>query len=267
MLVVGLVVAVIAADLFLGARLQLTGLWGNDPILGGRFSGLGNVGFAVLGTGAVMVAALMAECFDEPWVPAVTAWMFGLVVVVDGMPGLGSDVGGIIALVPGLTAAWFLIHGRRISIRAVLLTLVVGAAVLAAFTAFDLSRPPDEQTHLARLVDDAFSRGPEVVFDAAARKMRANIGVFGTTPASFLIPPIFGYFVWLVVRGGGSWPRLRATHPSFHRGLLGAAVVTILGFLVNDSGVIVVALSLAVLAPACVLMLDHVETSKRMDPT
>jgi hypothetical protein len=52
--VAGITMLVIGVDLLTGARLQLSSLAGYSPIVAGRFAGVGNVGFAVFATSALL---------------------------------------------------------------------------------------------------------------------------------------------------------------------------------------------------------------------
>lgn len=259
LVVCALTFVVISVDLLLGSRLQLTGLWGNDPVLGGRFTGLGNRGFTVLGSSSLLIGAVLVHLKRAGWIPVAIAILFVATILVDGTPGLGSDVGGVLALVPVLGITWLLLTGRKVSTRAVLVALVISAAVLGALLAFDLSRPSDQQTHLARFFEDARGRGVVAVAEAAGRKIRANAGVFTSSAAGFLIPPIFVVYAWLVLRGRESWTALRERHRFLHAGLIGSLLLAVLGFAVNDSGIIVVAIVLAIFAPAALLMLIEQE--------
>ncbi|MEA2497901.1 MAG: hypothetical protein QOH26_306, partial [Actinomycetota bacterium] len=248
-------ILLLAVDLLAGARLQLTGIWGNDAILGGRFAGLGNIGFAVLGSCSIAAAALLVHLRKDSWgVPAASV-VLTLAVLIDGMPFLGRDVGGVLALVPALLLTGVLLFGRKVTFRSVVLAILIAGALLTAFAAIDLARPEDQQTHLARLVDDIKQEGTGAFTDALDRKLDANIGVFGESPASFLIPPIWALFAWLVLRGKGRWQILRARHPELHAALVGGLSLALFGGVVNDSGVVVVAVVMSVLAPVAVVML------------
>jgi hypothetical protein len=246
---------VVSLDVVLGSRLQLTGLWGNDPILGGRFTGLGNRGFTVLASSSLLLGTLALRSVRRSWVPVAVAALFVATVVIDGAPGLGSDVGGVIALVPALGISWMLLNRRSVDARAAVIAVAVAAIAVGAFLAFDLSRPPDRQTHLARLFEDFRGRGFAALTGAVGRKIRANAGVFTSSAASFLIPPIFGLYTWLVLRGGKTWAAVRRYEPVLQAGLVGSLLLAVLGFAVNDSGIIVVAIVLAMFAPAALLML------------
>jgi len=104
--VAGMTFVVLAVDVMNGSRLQLSSLLGLNPIVGGRFFGMGNVAFALFMTAAFLVAIAASSRLVRAGHPPVAALAVGLIglvaVVVDAAPMWGSDVGGPPALVPGL---------------------------------------------------------------------------------------------------------------------------------------------------------------------
>ena len=108
--------------------------------------------------------------------------LLGFVLVVEGLPAWGSDVGGVLAGVP--TFLLFVLLVRQPKIRARTLVLAIGATALAIaiFAGIDLMRPATERAHLGRLVErvneDGF--GPlfaivERKFEAALREVDASV--------------------------------------------------------------------------------------------
>ena len=92
----------------LGAPLQLNTVFGYSPTVGGRFAGMGNLAYGQFAGAAFLLCGLLSQRLAG-WRSG-TAVAFGvliLAVVIDGMPIWGSDVGGVLALVPaiGVTAA------------------------------------------------------------------------------------------------------------------------------------------------------------------
>lgn len=242
-------------DLLLGTNLQLNAVWGNDPIVAGRFTGLGNIAFAVLGTSSLMTGALLVHRWpDARWVSSAVAVLFALTVVVDGAPTLGSDVGGILALVPALLITWMLLSGRRPSLKAFAVSVAAALLVLGVFLALDLSRPPAERTHLGRLWEDVSDRGAGVFVDTVERKIRTNLRVFRSTIWTYLVPPALAVVAVLVLRPRGRWRRLAERYPRLRAGLIGGLLLGVLGFAVNDSGIVVPAMVLSFLAPMALLL-------------
>jgi hypothetical protein len=242
-------------DLVLGVGLQLNAVFGNDPIVAGRFSGLGNIAFAVLGTSALMTGALVVHRWpDRPWVFAAVAAMFGATVVVDGAPQLGSDVGGVIALVPVLGITWVLLTGRRPTLRIVIAAALGAVVVLGLFLAWDLSRPEDSRTHLGRLFEDIQARGLGVFWDTVERKITTNLRVFRSTIWTYLVPPALGVIGALLVWPRGRWRDLAIRYPKLRAGLIGGLLLGVTGFAVNDSGIVVPAMVLSFLVPMSLLI-------------
>ena len=56
----GILVGLIVVDVATGARLQFNTVFGYSPTVAGRFAGLGNLGYAQLAAGAVLLAGLVA---------------------------------------------------------------------------------------------------------------------------------------------------------------------------------------------------------------
>ena len=254
-----LTTAVTAVDLFIGAPLQFNTVFGYTPIIAGRFAGLGNTGFAALGATALLTGALIVHRRDGGagalWAAAL---LFIGVVVLDGAPQLGSDVGGVITLVPAFGVSWVLLSGRRPGVRLVALTAVGAMVFLAAFLALDLARPPQSQTHLARLFLDVRDRGMIVLVDTVQRKAEANLRVFRTTIYTYFVPPALVALAWLLGRPRGRWHRLAVAAPRLRAGLIGGLVLSLLGFATNDSGIVIPAVILSFLVPMAIMVHLHV---------
>jgi hypothetical protein len=250
-----LTAGVLITDLFFGAPLELSTVFGYSPIVAGRFAGIGNIGFAVLASSSVLTGALVVHRWRGSRSALIfAAALFGVTVVADGLPALGSDVGGVIALVPALIVTWVLLAGKRPTLRTVLVAIVAVGLALALFLVFDLSRPAANQTHLARLFDDFRARGASAISDTVGRKVRANLQVFRSSVWTLSVPPAVAALAWLLLRPRGRWQLLVETYPRLRAGLVGALLVGLLGFAANDSGIIIPAVMLAFFVPLAVLL-------------
>lgn len=247
-------VGVMVIDLAFGGRLQFNAVFGNDPINAGRFAGLGNSAFAVLGASTILAAALMVHRWrGRPWVMPAIAVLFAVAVIADGAPQLGSDVGGVLALVPALAVTFMLLLGKRPSWRVVAIAGIAAVAVLGVFLAIDLRRPPEVRTHLGSFFTDVRNRGLGVFFDTIERKARTNLRVFRSTIWTYLVPPALAVIAYLLFRPLGSWRRFADEYPRVRAGLIGGLVLGVLGFAVNDSGIVVPAMILSFLVPLALL--------------
>lgn len=254
-------VAVIGFDLVLGGNLQIETVFGYSPIVAGRFAGIGNISFAVLSASALLTGTLLVHRKGGGGALALAGALFAAVVVLDGAPQLGSDVGGVVALVPGLGITLVLLSGRRPSWRMVLGFGAIAVALLGVFLAIDLARPPESQTHLARLFDDVRARGLGAFGETVRRKAEANLRVFRTSIWTLFVPPALGVLTWLLLRPRGRWRELAHAYPKLRSGLVGGLVLAVLAFAVNDSGIVIPAVILSFLVPMALMVHLSIEAA------
>jgi putative peptidoglycan lipid II flippase len=247
-----LTIGVLVLDLATGAHLQVGSFFGYMPHTAPRFVGLGNSGFAILaGATVAAIGALLVRAEDQD-----LAWWAGvglalLVVLVDGAPWMGTDVGGIIALVPVLGLMLWVLRGHRLRARTVLIAVLLAVAVLAIAVGIDALRPPSSRTHIGRFFLEA-GQGSNLL-DTIRRKWNLNMAHLRDQPLVWLVPI-------LTVVGAVAVRRLSALRRALPSGSaqLTAVVATVaagvLGWLANDSGVIVLALTCVFLGPFLVLL-------------
>ena len=274
---VGVVAAVttvvIAADVVAGARLQVSAVMGVQPLVAGRFYGFGNSAFAVFATSALLLAAALAG----PLVrrrrrsqAAAVVIAIGLVAtVLDGTPGLGSDFGGPTALFAGFAVLALLAAGIRLTWTRVVGVLLAGVAIVGMFAVADWLRPADTRTHLGRFVQTVLDGG---LWPIVRRKLGQNLGpVLSSWPGLLALAAaiLIAVGVWRTSRRSertgfaslGRWFGEGTLGTLEGRGTLGAAVPLLrpvaaalgialgIGFLVNDSGIAIPAIGLAVALP------------------
>ena len=254
---------VVALDLVTGSMLQLNTVFGYSPIVAGRFAGAGNIVFAVLGVTAILTGALIAYRFSgRSFTMPLIAGLFVATVVIDGAPAFGSDVGGVLALVPALGITLLLLSGKKPRIRTLVVASLAGVAVLGVFLVVDLSLPPESQTHLARLYEDTRDRGFGALFDTIERKATSNLRVFTSTIWTYFVPPALLAMVYLLRRPSGRWQQFAFDYPKLRAGLIGGLVLAVTGFAVNDSGIVIPAVILSFLVPMALLVHLSMEASR-----
>jgi Glycosyl transferase family 2 len=243
----------ILVDVATGARLQYSSLLGYSLHTAARFFGIGNTAFAALAASAVIAAAIHVEHGPRRREALLTvAVLLGLCVVVDGAPSLGDDVGGIATLVPVFGLLAVVLWGRRISWRTVGAVLAAMVVLLGVATGIDLLRPPEARTHLGRFVTD-LANGNGNSATTIARKAATNVRVFGASVWTWMVPIIAVFMLYLLVyeeRGAELLPRGSPRRA----GVIGALAAGLLGFAVNDSGVIVTAVVFVYLGPYLTLL-------------
>ncbi len=223
--------AVLAADAAFGGSLQFNNPLGNSPINAGRFSGMGNVAFGFVLAGAVVAAAVALGRHGTralPWVLLGSA----LVVAADGSPSLGADVGGVLALVPALGIVVTCYRTGGLPLRRLAMLGAGAAVLLALFALYDLAQPKGSQTHLAGWLSGENPAG------ALSRKLDAMLGSFERSRLRWF--PILPLLVLIRER------RRFWTTGWLRAAMLGLGAGAVVGTLVNDSGVGVLAAVLAV---------------------
>jgi hypothetical protein len=229
---------VLVVDQLVGAPLQFSAPMGDNPLVAGRFRGMGNTDFALVTTSTVLIGAVLgtrlaAAGRRRAAVIAVAA--LGIVALaVDGLPVLGDDFGGMLAFLPVVAGLLAVVGGVRLTARRVAVAAVVLAAVVVAIAVGDYLRPAESQTHIGRFVADVLDGDAGGVI---ARKARASARSLTNVPALLAVA---GAVLGVV----GNRARLHADGraPWFPPGA--AVLVGLLAFLgsaLNDSGIVVAA--------------------------
>ncbi|MGZ4737144.1 MAG: hypothetical protein ACXVKA_12210 [Acidimicrobiia bacterium] len=271
-LALGAIVALLAADVMTGARLQLSSAFGYSPTVGIRLSGFGNIAFAALSASAVLLAGLLAHRIGGRRGVWIGIAVMALALIVDGVPFWGADVGGVLSMVPafGITG-WILLDSRRRPKLRTMATLgaatVVAVAIVAAI---DLSRPADKQTHLGRLVQQVSDEGPSIFGNVIVDKIHQNLSTLTSSVWGLMLPIVAGIllvYLWLAQR-----QRIRDLFiriGELRASAIGFLVLAVLGYALNDSGIVVPAMMLGIFAPVLVVLLTDRTTWDTLpeDPT
>jgi hypothetical protein len=249
------IVGLIALDLLVGAPLQLNTTFGYSVAVAGRFTGLGNLAFALFGSATIVLAALIADRYGRRGLP----WAYGLlvaVVVVEGLPMLGADVGGVLSMVPAFGVTGLVLAGRRIGWREVGLIVVVTAVALFGFALIDAARPPEVQTHLARLGEQVLDGQWDTLSKNLSRRWQASFGgaeLAGWMTVAAVMAAAVAYVVLVAVGRMGPGARRPLTHRPTMAAAAGLALLAVVGLVANDSSLAVPMTMLIVAAPVVAL--------------
>ncbi|WP_337062789.1 hypothetical protein [Kineococcus sp. G2] len=267
--VVGAITAgVLAVDTATGSRLITSSLNGLQPVVAGRFYGLGNQQFALFATGALLFTIAVVDRLllagRRRAAAAVVAGLGLLAVYVDGV--LGSDFGGPPAIVPAFGLFALLVAGVRVTWRRVLLLLAGTVLLLAAISLVDWMRPVDQQTHLGRFVQTLLDGGAwQVVERKLAQNLRILVGNW-ILSAVLALAAVFIAFVLVRphVLGVPVLQRTYDRHPALRPGCVALLVLLGIGFAVNDSGAAVPAVGAMLAVP--LLIATCTRTMESLEP-
>ncbi|MHB8274476.1 MAG: hypothetical protein ACYDC9_06880 [Dermatophilaceae bacterium] len=250
-------VAVLVADTLLGSRLQLFGLLGLQPLIGGRFYGVGNVALGVQVCATILLAGAMAgrpaRAGARVAAVALVSMVGSLVVAVDVAPMWGAKLGAVPVLVPALAYLAMRLLKVRVTFKQALLVVVSSAAILAVACTADYLRPPASRGHLGRFVASVLDGQAGVVI---ARKARQDVDLLLTAPMAFLMP-VGLLLVVMFLRRPARW-HAHALAEAYQQApelyaALGAILVAVsIGAVVNDTGVAIPPVAALMLLPLLV---------------
>ncbi|WP_214411634.1 hypothetical protein [Sphaerisporangium fuscum] len=252
--IAGVTAAVLVADLLTGTRLQFNSLMGYTGVVGARYSGLGNIPFALLATSVLLLTTAVADGLvragHRKVAVALVAGLGGFAMLLDGWPGVGSDFGGVIAFVPGIAVTALLVAGKRVSIVKLGAFCVAGGVLVMGIAYLDYLRPTASQSHLGRFVGQVVDG---TFWPVINRKLGAMLSTLLSPNLMPIVIAAFAFLVFALLRPGtasaGVLPVAFERAPMLRAGLIGALVSGVVGMLVNDSGAAVLSMALALAVP------------------
>jgi len=269
-----LTLAVLGLDVMTGSRLQLDTPFGLSMIESGRYYGIGNAALGIYGVTALFGAAWLGlvalRRYPLSRRPAVLAvGLVGLFAVfASGWPGFGAKVGGTIALVPCFGLLLLAVAGVRLNWRRVLLVAVSGLALFAIFALISYFAPVTGKSHLGAFAGDVLHRHAGAVL---LRKIRANVGSLAVGAYSPLVPVVVvvtGLMLWRPAWFGLRTVPLAYAADPLIRPVLGVLwLMPVIGWLADDSGLLVPAVALPLALPLGIAVLVGAAYHDRRPPT
>ncbi|MGN8244543.1 hypothetical protein ACTHAM_001447 [Cellulomonas soli] len=261
--VAAVTVVVLVVDACTGSTLVIDSPMGAHRILAARFYGMSNQAFALLTAGGLLLAVVIADELLRRGRRTAATWSVALLglllVVVDGAPGLGSDFGGPPPLILAFSLLALQVSGRKIRWRTIAIISLAGAVAVGGAAGLDWLRPASERTHLGRFFATVLDGG---LWDVVYRKLEVNLRVL--TSWRYLVLAIGGVALTaLVVTGphprrgdllgkGSPMAGLRTAVPLLKPAVAAIGLALAVGFLINDSGIVVPATGIALAVPCLV---------------
>ncbi|HJG79337.1 MAG TPA: hypothetical protein K8V08_02870 [Brevibacterium senegalense] len=275
---VSLVTAIVlVVDVAIGSRLQFNALMGYNPIVAGRFYGLGNQGAALFLVAALLGLGIVAARLQDAG-RAVSArvlvGLFGLgSVFVLGNPAWGAKFGGTVAALVGFTVLLLALFRIRVSLVRLVLIGGCALAVIVGVSGLDYLRPPAQRSHFGNFFAQALDGQ---LIDVIARKLEANLRIMVINPALAIVVPLSAFTILfslaylrryaatarLVRPWAGTLPQALA-HPTVHAGFLSAVIALGVGLVITDSGIAVPASGAMMLVPMLLALCADVPPDDR----
>ncbi|WP_169252932.1 hypothetical protein [Brevibacterium sp. 'Marine'] len=275
---------ILAADLATGSHLQANSLLGYNPIVGGRYYGLGNQGAAIFIVSlfiflSVVVSWLRARGRRKAVIIVPIA--IGLAAVfVSGNPSWGAKFGGTIAILAGLMVLVALLTKIRLTLLRLALIGVASLAILIGIAFLDWLRPAGARSHFGTFFDQIVTGE---ALQVIGRKLGANLHIIQINPALAIVTPLAVIAILIFLRYLLHFPRVHAgsrtgrlvnkwrgrlpqlfADSDLHYGFLAAATGLGVGLVLTDSGVAVPSTGAMVLLPFLLaLSAEHAEEAHR----
>jgi hypothetical protein len=249
-----------------GSRLQLETPFGLSVLEAGRFYGIGNEVLGIYGISGLFAAAWLALVLLRRYPSSRRPALLALAVVAvfavfaSGWPGFGGKVGGTIAMVPCFLLLAMAVAGIRLNWRRVLLVAVSGLVLFAVFALISYLVPATGHSDIGVFAGNTLhGRSGGLLL----RKINSNLGslsVNAFSPLSPIAVIVTGLMLWRP-----AWFRLTTAPLAFAaqppmgpllRPVLGVMwLMPVLGWLADDSGVIVPATALPFALPLGIAIL------------
>jgi hypothetical protein len=262
---------VVAADVLTGSRLQLNSVVGYSAVTGMQYAGLATVGLGAFAAGVLVAAGCLAQHVHRQWRPVVVAVVGGVAVLLAGIPYLGADAAGAMALTAGVCVAAAMSTGGWLTFPRVAWALIAGLAVATAFAVLDMHRPIGQRGSVGRFLGHLSDGSGRLAIDPVNSD---NGVVMATSPLTLLVFGAGAMLFFVLLRPWGGLRRLFGLYPAVRAGLAGTAVAALVagpmegvGFNVAG-GAVATVLPLAVLAALRVLRhADERTPAVTVDPT
>ena len=259
---------VLVVDVALGSRLQFNALMGYNPIVAGRFYGLGNQGAALfLAAGLLGLGIVSSRLLDAGRALMARLLVAGFAVVsvfVLGNPAWGAKFGGTVAAIVGFTVLLLSLFRIRVSILRLALIGAGALTIIVGVAGLDYLRPPAERSHFGNFFGQALDGQ---LIEVITRKLEANLRIIAINPGLAIVVPLAVFTVLFslaylqryeaTARLARPWAHTlppALAHPTVHAGFLSAAIALGVGLVITDSGVAVPATGAMMLVPMLIVM-------------
>lgn len=245
-------------DLLTGATMIKTSVLGYDPMVGARYYGVGNEYMGIMIGSAILFSAAVYQVWHNKWVLGLIAVFMAFEALLISAPGLGANTDGVLTAPAAFLVTLMFFSDIRLSVRNLIIVVsLMGMAVLG-LTIFDLSRPPELQSHVGRAANQVLAGGWQEALTIIIRKASMNLKLMRYTIWSKVFLLILAALVILIYRPSGAMSRLKAECPRLFQGFSGILVGAIVGLIVNDSGIVAAATtSIYIIAPILLLIISQ----------
>ncbi|CCQ97588.1 conserved membrane hypothetical protein [[Clostridium] ultunense Esp] len=228
----------IVLDILFNGYITKFSIMSHDPIIGARYFGIGNEMVGLFLTASTLTAGLLYEKCENKIV-SILALFISIALV--GHPKLGANVGGTIALLSASLYFVLELMNKQLNYKSIILGLVLVSLAITIFGYIDIKLNPTP-THLGGTLLSIKDKGISIIKNIIDRKLLMNIRLVGIS--SWTKVTIINLFVQVIISYIFEFRINRMMNSGLGKGYLSCIIGSIVGFLLNDSGLILSAISI-----------------------
>lgn len=243
LLVSGLIYGVLILDIFLGGNLTRYSVLGHDPTIGARYFGLGNEMVGVFLGASSIFLGIYANKSKNKILP------FALLIssaIIVGHPKLGANVGGSIAVL--FFVLYFLAESmnKDVSFKRILIIGLSTLAFIGVMAFVDIKFNPNP-THLGRTIMMTTDEGKWLISSIAIRKILMNIKLVGSSIWTKVLNVNLVSQIVIIFTLKDKLRKFFNEYKYIYIGFISGMVGSVVGFLANDSGIILAAVAVTLI--------------------
>ncbi|WP_077367760.1 hypothetical protein [Anaerosalibacter sp. Marseille-P3206] len=255
LLISGAIYTLIVVDVMTGGNLIRYSALGHDPAIGARYFGLGNELVGLFLGVTVIFTSMIINKTGKKSLSYLLLILSGILV---GYPKLGANVGGSIAIL--FAILYFIVESMDIDINLrKIFGIGIGVIVFILIMAFIDIRFNPNPTHLGRMILEMNSEGKSIANNIIIRKILMNIKLVGSSIwTKVLFVNMFSQGL-ILITWGDSLRQIFKDKKYVYIGLSSGVVGSIMGFLANDSGIILASIAMVFITLFFIYtLIDHI---------
>jgi hypothetical protein len=200
-----------------------------------------------------MVLGCLRELCGNKLDKIAAIFYFILCILLLGLATFGANFGGAAAAALGYILAYFLVYGIKFSKRNVtigLIILIAAAVILIAADSLGISSP----SHIGGIVKETESNGFGVIISTIRRKISMNLRLVRYTVWTKVLICIIAAIAIMLFKPVKLLRSVFKRHRYLKYSWISIAAASILGFAVNDSGIVLAATAMIYAAFTMLIM-------------
>lgn len=241
-IVSGLASLSLLIDTWLGANLIMRSPLGYDPMLGSRYYGIGNEFTGILMGSTLLALAGLNEKLGSgskrQWWNVAMGLYMAFVTYVLFAPSLGADAGGVITALVSFGYFIMMVNNKKLNLWRVLLIGCGTLIVLFGGALWDMNFNQGQQSHIGQAMGQLVQGGWEPAWQIIQRKVAMNWKLMQYSIWSRVLLATIVGLAFFLYHPKGVFHRVQQQNPFVFKGIQAVIVATLIGFIVNDSGVV-----------------------------